>query len=670
MVIEEPKQKLADEDAPECSYCSVRPPCLQRFARPAIFVVVVSMFLFADSFIVGVIQGTITTIEHRYQFSLGQIGLLLSGFSVGGVFGNVLVILFFSKPDTNRPRLLGICSLLSGLATVVGTIPQFIQDPYVPAGLEATNDTEGAFQQVEMLCMADKSGADCTDQPAETVSPNQVAFYILLSSTLLEGASIMIMFTTVYAYISDNTTPKDTAFYTGIWGAVEGLSPVAGIFATAAFLGLWVDFYRIPSSAVPVTPEDRVWVGAWWLGYLVASVLYVLPVLPFFGFPVVMRKSRTNAKGSDSVSGDDGDTDNKSGTRFPKGETSSGSLSTLWKVLKNRDCMLTCLSQAGAILLVYGYGVFVPKYLEIQFEVETRLADILTGCLLAPAYAVGFMVAGSLVKRFNIQYRGLVSLSCVALALGVAGLTANLFIGCPNENVAGVFTPYKGQSQLDLEAPCNSACECSLSAYSPVCDGHGITYISACHAGCQLVTEQNQEYGDCSCLATGPTNLNGTLLTVEGACDSHCISYAPYLVLLTAVLLFAQFAQLMRFNIVMRCVSSAERPVALAILYLAGLLGTIPASYMFGALIDTACVGWQQTCYGQGACFLYDKVWYRYTFNGSALGVAIICLGSMLIVWKFPSYTDKDANDDVKGKENKASTHNQQITNFAYFGKT
>ena len=45
-------------------------------------------------------------------------------------------------------------------------------------------------------------------------------------------------------------------------------------------------------------------------------------------------------------------------------------------------------------------------------------------------------------------------------------------------------------SHIDLEAPCNADCACSLSVYAPVCDGNGTTYFSACHAGCKLVTHR------------------------------------------------------------------------------------------------------------------------------------------------------------------------------------
>ena len=62
------------------------------------------------------------------------------------------------------------------------------------------------------------------------------------------------------------------------------MSPVAGILMTAVFLGVWVDFYRTDHD-LSITPDDSFWVGAWWLGYLITVLLYVLPGITLFGFP-------------------------------------------------------------------------------------------------------------------------------------------------------------------------------------------------------------------------------------------------------------------------------------------------------------------------------------------------------------------------------------------------
>ena len=81
-----------EEDVPKCSYLSFKPPCLQHFARPVVFLLAASIFYFADGFLVGVVQGTITSIEHRYQLTLRQMGMMQSSFCLGGIIGILLLI--------------------------------------------------------------------------------------------------------------------------------------------------------------------------------------------------------------------------------------------------------------------------------------------------------------------------------------------------------------------------------------------------------------------------------------------------------------------------------------------------------------------------------------------------------------------------------------------------
>lgn len=40
-------------------------------------------------------------------------------------------------------------------------------------------------------------------------------------------------------------------------------------------------------------------------------------------------------------------------------------------------------------------------------------------------------------------------------------------------------------SALDLSSPCNKNCECQTDSFTPVCGADGITYLSACFAGCK-----------------------------------------------------------------------------------------------------------------------------------------------------------------------------------------
>ncbi len=196
---------------------SFKPPCLQRFARPMVFVYVASVFFFADGFLVGAVQGTVTSIEHRYQFTFRQMGAIQSCFSLGGIIGVFFLVSVGSKPGTHRPRTLGVFSLVVAMCVFVQTLPQFFQAPYVPSGYQQANGTgESAFQEVSVLCSTHSQDV-CVAKGdgSNVVPPNVVAFYIIICSVILQGVSLLNTFPNIYSYISDVTSPADTALYSG-----------------------------------------------------------------------------------------------------------------------------------------------------------------------------------------------------------------------------------------------------------------------------------------------------------------------------------------------------------------------------------------------------------------------------------------------------------------------
>lgn len=49
-----------------------------------------------------------------------------------------------------------------------------------------------------------------------------------------------------------------------------------------------------------------------------------------------------------------------------------------------------------------------------------------------------------------------------------------------------------------------------------------------------------------------------------------------------------------------------------------GTFGSIPYPLIFGAIADSACLIWEQSCGGKGNCWLYDTEKFRYYLHGAA----------------------------------------------------
>ena len=61
--------------------------------------------------------------------------------------------------------------------------------------------------------------------------------------------------------------------------------------------------------------------------------------------------------------------------------------------------------------------------------------------------------------------------------------------------------------------------------------------------------------------------------------------------------------------------------------------GFIPAPVFIGALIDSTCILWDESCGKRGACLLYDIASFRYLTYGVGFGVLVLVLACKVILW-------------------------------------
>lgn len=179
-----------------------------------------------------------------------------------------------------------------------------------------------------------------------------------------------------------------------------------------------------------------------------------------------------------------------------------------------------------------------------------------------------------------------------------------------------------------IEPVCNTtSCECSKDKFAPVCGQDGMTYFSACHAGCKNYTEKDGKivtFSNCLCLdgemepGANYTDHNLNLGTATiGYCDTECSNFVWYIMLFSLFVFIHSTSEVGSMLLILRCVDPRDKAMALGLIQFAiGLFGNVPCPIIYGAVVDSACLVWKMACGEKGACGLYDSNVFRMFYHG------------------------------------------------------
>ena len=73
-----------------------------------------------------------------------------------------------------------------------------------------------------------------------------------------------------------------------------------GLFNILALLYMFSSHSVSFSDHITITPKDPQWVGAWWLGYLIAGSITLLAAVPFWCLPRTLPRPRSREDSSSS----------------------------------------------------------------------------------------------------------------------------------------------------------------------------------------------------------------------------------------------------------------------------------------------------------------------------------------------------------------------------------
>ena len=94
------------------------------------------------------------------------------------------------------------------------------------------------------------------------------------------------------------------------------------------------------------------------------------------------------------------------------------------------------------LIIVSGFIVFLPKYLETQFNLSKSMASMFTGGIAIPGACIGIFLGGYILKRLSLRPKGAVTfvILCNVICLACYGML--FFFGCDNIKMAGTTMPY------------------------------------------------------------------------------------------------------------------------------------------------------------------------------------------------------------------------------------
>uniref|UniRef100_A0A665UMQ8 Solute carrier organic anion transporter family member n=1 Tax=Echeneis naucrates TaxID=173247 RepID=A0A665UMQ8_ECHNA len=578
------------------------------------FLAALSFAYFAKALSGSYMKSTITQLERRFDISSYLIGIIDGSFEVG----NLLVIAFVSYfgAKLHRPKIIAVGCILMSFGTFLIAMPHFILGRYkIETSIRSSvNSTNSLFP-----CPA--SSPESIRAGCERESSVSMWIYVFLGN-ILRGIGETPVQPLGISYIDDYAQSENAALYIGCVQTISIIGPVFGYLLGSLCAKIYVDIGYVDIETLAITPADARWVGAWWLGYLIAGVITLMSAVPFWFLPksLPMPVDKHDSSCTPEQTRFIKDSPNMEDKFRPEEPANLHQMAkefvpTLKSLLGNPVYIVYLCVTIIQFNSLIGMVTYKPKYIEQHYGQSASTANFLMGMVNIPAVALGMFSGGVVMKKYKLGIMGAAKLAFGTSLLGYLLSLFFLAMGCENSKVAGITVSYSGRPTSWGSSSCVVLFCLSYqdhSEWDPVCGQNGITYV----------------FENCKCVALADAQP-GNLTVNLGQCPhrASCDKIFPYFMALSVISSFIiSLGGTPGFVLLVRCIKPELKSLALGIHTLATrTLAGIPAPIYFGAIIDTTCLKWgYKTCGGRGACRIYNTSVYRIVYLGLTLGLRAV----------------------------------------------
>lgn len=285
-----------------------RPKWLQRFGKRNWMLLWLCWFCTVQGLLVnGLVPSAITSIERRFQFNSSTIGRIMQFYDFGYVLLCIPVSYFGGRHS--KPMVLAAGLLLMALGSFIFTMPHNFSDSYTSthnaheptfSKCHPSHTSSGLRKNYALLnnslyaLMSAASAEALRSCPSPENQPGTFRYVFLFClGHFLHGIGATPLFTLGVSYIDENVGPTLSSLYLGIFYAFAIFGPAFGFLMSSSFLRYHTDFLQseLHIKILNIDETDPKWVGAWWIGFQIASILALIAVFPILVLPKVLPES-------------------------------------------------------------------------------------------------------------------------------------------------------------------------------------------------------------------------------------------------------------------------------------------------------------------------------------------------------------------------------------------